>query len=183
MFDVAIIGTGPAGLSAALTLKLHNKEILWFGSREQSDKVGKSEKIANYPGVPMTSGKDLNAAFFKQAEEMGLEITDKIVSFVSLMNSATERSWQSTTKGKVRANIPTEESEPVMSLPFTMVPKRAFDEPVNLDRVYPKADVKRLAGVVPNERARSATCFTLDVRLLPTCPLAPLGSGTGSGIS
>ena len=66
MFDVAIIGTGPAGLSAALTLKLHNKEILWFGSKEQSDKVGESEKIANYPGVPMTSGKDLNAAFFKQ---------------------------------------------------------------------------------------------------------------------
>lgn len=83
MYDVAIIGTGPAGLSAALTLKLHNKEILWFGSKEQSDKVGKSEKIANYPGVAMTSGKDLNDAFFKQAEEMGLEITDKIVTLIS----------------------------------------------------------------------------------------------------
>ena len=83
MYDVAIIGTGPAGLSAALTLKLHNKEIVWFGSKELSEKIEKSEKIANYPGVPMTTGKDLNAAFMKQAEDMGIEITDKTVTLIS----------------------------------------------------------------------------------------------------
>ena len=83
MYDTAIIGTGPAGLSAALTLKIHNKEILWFGSNELSDKVGKSEKIANYPGAPMVRGEELNAAFQKQAEEMELAITEKIVTLIS----------------------------------------------------------------------------------------------------
>ncbi len=81
-YDVAIIGTGPAGLSAALNLKLHNKSVIWFGSKDLSSKVGKSEKIANYPGVSMVSGQALNETFQAQIEEAGLEITDKQVTTV-----------------------------------------------------------------------------------------------------
>ena len=82
-YDVAILGAGPAGLSAALTLKLHNKSILWFGSRDLSLKVERSERIANYPGVPMTSGADLNSLFQKQLDEMGLELTDRMVTLIT----------------------------------------------------------------------------------------------------
>ena len=82
-YDVAIIGTGPAGLSAALNLKLHNKTVIWFGPKDLSDKVGRSEKIANYPGVAMTSGRDLNKLFHAQIEEAGLTITDKQVTAIT----------------------------------------------------------------------------------------------------
>ena len=82
-YDVCIIGTGPAGLSAAINLKLHNKTVIWFGSADMSMKVEKSEKIANYPGIPYVSGPDLNAHFLKHAREMGLEITDKLVTNIS----------------------------------------------------------------------------------------------------
>ena len=40
-YDIAIIGTGPAGVSAALTAKNRNKSILLLGSRQMSEKVAK----------------------------------------------------------------------------------------------------------------------------------------------
>ncbi len=80
MYDVAIIGTGPAGLSAALNLKLHNKSILWLGSPALSRKVQLSHAIANYPGLDTLSGAELNRKFTDQINSMDLEITDRLVT-------------------------------------------------------------------------------------------------------
>ncbi len=82
-YDVAIVGSGPAAVSAALTLKLHNKSIIWFGSSKLSPKVEKSERIANYPGVPMVSGSELNRLFREQIEEAGIEITEQLVTSIT----------------------------------------------------------------------------------------------------
>ena len=82
MYDAAIIGTGPAGLSAALCLKLHEKNLIWFGSPAMSAKVEKSEKIANYPGAGLVSGEELNARFRAHAEAMGLTPVDQMVTSI-----------------------------------------------------------------------------------------------------
>ena len=81
-YDTAIIGTGPAGLSAAINLRLHNKSILWLGASNLSTKVEKSEKIANYPGMGYISGSDLIEKFRSHAYEMGLEITEQMVTAI-----------------------------------------------------------------------------------------------------
>lgn len=80
MYDCAIIGTGPAGLSAAINLRLHNKSFILFGSEMMSDKVRISETIANYPGFPLISGEELSSLFEKHRVEMGITITDKMVN-------------------------------------------------------------------------------------------------------
>ncbi len=82
MFDCAIIGSGPAGVSAALTLKALNKNIIWFGSKKLSVKIKSAEKIRNYPGLPNVSGIEMQEAFQSQITEMGIEITEKIVTGV-----------------------------------------------------------------------------------------------------
>lgn len=87
IYDAAIIGTGPAGLSAALNLKIHNKNFIWLGSKNLSDKVSKAERISNYPGFADVSGEQLNDAFKNQAQAMGLEITEQMVNSIMSMGS------------------------------------------------------------------------------------------------
>ena len=81
-YDCIIIGSGPAGLSAAMNLKIHKKNFLWFGNAKLSDKVEKAERVDNYPGLPAIGGKELQKAFLEHKAQMELEITDKLVSAI-----------------------------------------------------------------------------------------------------
>ena len=84
-YDIAIIGTGPAGVSAALTAKNRNKSILLLGSRQMSEKVAKAHEIRNYPGLPFVKGEDLAAAFRDQLDRMEIPVTEKRIGAVYAM--------------------------------------------------------------------------------------------------
>lgn len=88
MVDCIIIGTGPAGLSAALNLKTYNKSTIWFGSKSLSAKVLKAEKVVNYPGMPSVSGAELFEAFNAHVQAAGLEITEKTVTMIGSMGNS-----------------------------------------------------------------------------------------------
>ena len=80
-YDIAIIGTGPAGLSAAVTAKIRNKTVLLLGSKDLSPKVTKAHAIQNYLGLPNIPGAELGAAFQKSLDSVGVEVTeDKITA-------------------------------------------------------------------------------------------------------
>ncbi len=75
MLDCCIIGSGVAGISAALTLKANGKSFLLFGSSSLSEKIEKAESIRNYPGFLGGSGKVFVEELKKQlaAEEIAVE--------------------------------------------------------------------------------------------------------------
>lgn len=84
--DIAIIGSGPAGLEAALTAKNRNKTTQVFGSKNLSDKMQVIDHpITNYLGLSNVTGKEMAEAFLKQIEEAGIEITEKKVTTVYSM--------------------------------------------------------------------------------------------------
>ena len=82
MLDLLIVGTGPAGVSAALTARARGLSFLWFGSRRLSDKVEKAERILNYPGLPRVTGRELRDAFLRQVDDLGLPIQQARVAAV-----------------------------------------------------------------------------------------------------
>ena len=84
-YDIAIIGTGPAGLSAAINAKIRNKKYIIFGSRELSAKIIKAPKVNNYLGLPKITGVELKEAFQKHIEEMDIKITYERVNNVYAM--------------------------------------------------------------------------------------------------
>ena len=58
-YDIAIIGSGPAGLSAALNAKIRKKNFILFGNKDLTSKLVKAHKINNYLGFYNRSGKEI----------------------------------------------------------------------------------------------------------------------------
>ena len=84
-YDIAIIGTGPAGLSAAITATIRNKKVLLLGSRDLSQKLARAHEIQNYLGFPAVRGEELAKAFQRHLDQMGIEITEKRINAVYAM--------------------------------------------------------------------------------------------------
>lgn len=84
-YDIAIIGTGPGGLEAAITAKLRNKDIILFGTKELSPKVTKAVEIRNYLGLPSISGDGLAKAYTDHLEAMDIKINEARISAVYAM--------------------------------------------------------------------------------------------------
>ena len=73
LYDVIIVGCGPAGLSASLYIKRAGLSCLVIG--KDSGALGKAEKIENYFGLEnVISGNELLAIGKKQAEKLGCDI-------------------------------------------------------------------------------------------------------------
>ncbi len=84
-YDIAIIGSGPAGLSAAINAKIRNKKIIIFGYEDFSSKLVKAPKINNYLGFYDITGKELKHRFEKHIKAMNIKITYERVNNIYAM--------------------------------------------------------------------------------------------------
>ena len=84
-YDIVIVGSGPAGLSAAMNAKSRGKKLIVISEDMGSDKVMRSHRIDNYLGFSAISGPDLNKRFLDSAIERGIEIKEAKVKAIYAM--------------------------------------------------------------------------------------------------
>ncbi|MDE6851129.1 MAG: FAD-dependent oxidoreductase [Lachnospiraceae bacterium] len=74
MYDVIVIGAGPAGLSAAIYAQRSGKRVLVLEGKSYGGQIINTSKIENYPGIQEISGFGFATDLYQQAKAMGAEI-------------------------------------------------------------------------------------------------------------
>ena len=74
MYDIIIIGGGPAGLTAAIYARRASKNVLVLEAMACGGQIVQAEKIENYPVCPNISGVDFATKLYNQTKDLGAEI-------------------------------------------------------------------------------------------------------------
>jgi thioredoxin reductase (NADPH) len=80
MYDIIIVGAGPAGLTAAIYARRASKKVLVLEAKTYGGQIINTLEIDNYPAAPHISGFDFATNLYNQAKECGAEIIfEKVV--------------------------------------------------------------------------------------------------------
>ena len=77
MFDIAVVGAGPAGYSAAINARKRDKSVVVIG--QHTGWLAKAEKVENYPGMPDISGGEMLTIMRDQALALGAQVRPGVV--------------------------------------------------------------------------------------------------------
>ncbi len=80
MYDIIVIGGGPAGMTAAMYAARAGKRVILFEGEAFGGQISKSRMVENYPGVPNISGMDLSDGLYSQLTNLGVETKMAVIS-------------------------------------------------------------------------------------------------------
>ena len=83
-YDVLVVGSGPAGLAAAVAARGRDKSVLVVGNPWQESPLARAERIDNYLGLPGVNGRELMEHFSAHAQRVGVEFhTGRVVAVMA----------------------------------------------------------------------------------------------------
>jgi len=82
IYDIAIIGCGPSGLSAAINATIRRKSIILLGGELCTPKLQKSPLVSNYLGFPEIDGRTLRDKFLRHTRSLDIPILQEKVDSI-----------------------------------------------------------------------------------------------------
>ena len=84
-YDIAVIGSGPAGLSAAVNARARGKTVLVVGNDYRESPLYRAERVDNYLGMPGRTGAELMEAYRRHAEAMEVDFrTGRVLNIMQM---------------------------------------------------------------------------------------------------
>lgn len=90
MYDLIIIGAGPAGMTAAIYAKRANLNLLIIEKSAPGGQMVSTGEIENYPGAGLVTGPQLSMSMYNHAEEIGVNFEFGEVTSVKVNNRVKE---------------------------------------------------------------------------------------------
>jgi thioredoxin reductase (NADPH) len=82
-YDIIVVGSGPAGISAAINVANRKRTVAVMGGQAAFDRIRKAPWISNYPGFTSASGEELAAAFMRHLKEFDVpQIGEKVSKII-----------------------------------------------------------------------------------------------------
>ena len=101
VYDIVIIGGGPAGLTAGIYASRASLRTLLIEGASSISQITVTDTIENYPGMPEgIGGFDLVERFKKQALQFGLEIASEDVTGIAMTRWDSTEGWKVTSAGR-----------------------------------------------------------------------------------
>ena len=108
MYDIIIVGAGPAGLTAAIYALRSNKKVLILEKESIGGQMSSSPLIENYPGFLSISGSELSNNLYNQVIELGGQVELEEVLNVENTNEGYEKYANKNHDVRIKLKILTE---------------------------------------------------------------------------
>lgn len=82
VYDIGIVGAGPAGLTASIYTSRYNLKTIAFGT-QKGGLVTDAHEVCNFPGYPRIKGSKLGESFIKHAEKYGARIKQEKINKIN----------------------------------------------------------------------------------------------------
>lgn len=98
MYDIIIVGAGPAGLTAAIYARRANKKVLVLEANSYGGQIINTKSIENYPVNPGISGFDFATKLYNQTKDLGAEIKfEKVINISETEVTTTKETYKTKT--------------------------------------------------------------------------------------